>query len=101
MKTVTLMRTAAVLASLLAAACSDGNAGDGSGGSPSGTGASGGNGGNGGSGANGGSGGNGGATGGVGGGYPTCSQYGQLCAVDGECCNGVPCNDGICAVVLK
>jgi len=48
-----------------------------------------------------GSGGSGGSTGGAGSGYPACSQYGQLCAVDGDCCNGVPCTDGVCAVVLK
>jgi hypothetical protein len=30
-----------------------------------------------------------------------CSEYGQICAEDGNCCNGVPCNNGICAVVVK
>jgi hypothetical protein len=30
-----------------------------------------------------------------------CSQYGQICSEDGDCCNGVPCTSGICAVVVK
>ena len=30
-----------------------------------------------------------------------CAQYGQICAVDGDCCNGVPCTGGICVIVVK
>jgi len=30
-----------------------------------------------------------------------CSEYGQICGQDSDCCNGTPCNDGICAVVVK
>ncbi len=26
----------------------------------------------------------------------TCSEYGQLCDVAGDCCNNVPCTDGVC-----
>jgi hypothetical protein len=36
-----------------------------------------------------------GAGGGPGGGG-TCSEYGQLCDVAGDCCNNVPCTDGVC-----
>ena len=25
-----------------------------------------------------------------------CSQYGQICDAAGDCCNAVPCTDGIC-----
>jgi hypothetical protein len=35
----------------------------------------------------------------AGGGY--CAQYGQLCAVDGDCCNDVPCTDGACVFTVK
>lgn len=35
-------------------------------------------------------------------GTPTvCSEYGQICGQDSDCCNGVPCNNGICATVVK
>jgi hypothetical protein len=35
-------------------------------------------------------------------GTPTaCSEYGQLCDTDGDCCNGIPCTNGICVVVVK
>ena len=30
-----------------------------------------------------------------------CSEYGQICVTDGNCCNDVPCMNGICAVVVK
>jgi hypothetical protein len=56
----------------------------------------------------GGSGGSGGTTGGGGTGgsggsgtdEPGCSQYGQQCSEDGDCCNGVPCSQGICRVPI-
>ena len=33
------------------------------------------------------------------GGAPTaCAQYGQICAIDGDCCNSIPCTFGICTV---
>jgi hypothetical protein len=37
----------------------------------------------------------------AGGGYTHCSEYGQLCTVDGDCCNGVPCSDGACVFIVK
>jgi len=36
-----------------------------------------------------------------GGGYTHCSEYGQLCTVNGDCCNSVPCTDGACVFVVK
>jgi hypothetical protein len=30
----------------------------------------------------------------------TCSQYGQLCNVSADCCNGVPCSGGRCQQTL-
>jgi len=41
-------------------------------------------------------------SGGTGGSGPpnTCSQYGQTCNVDSDCCNGVPCTQGICRVQI-
>ncbi|MEI9952874.1 MAG: hypothetical protein WDO74_28855 [Pseudomonadota bacterium] len=30
-----------------------------------------------------------------------CAEYGQICGQDGDCCNGVPCTGGICALVVK
>lgn len=30
-----------------------------------------------------------------------CSEYGQICTQDSSCCNGVPCTNGICAIVLR
>jgi hypothetical protein len=30
-----------------------------------------------------------------------CSEYGQICQEDGDCCNGVPCTSGICASIVK
>jgi hypothetical protein len=35
-------------------------------------------------------------TGGSGGSGPSCSEYGQLCKANGDCCNAVPCTSGIC-----
>jgi hypothetical protein len=32
-------------------------------------------------------------TGGTGG---TCSAWGQGCEITADCCNGVPCNGGVC-----
>jgi hypothetical protein len=29
---------------------------------------------------------------------PVCSQYGQICTVDGDCCNAIPCTGGICRI---
>jgi len=29
---------------------------------------------------------------------PVCSQYGQLCTVDADCCNAIPCTAGICRI---
>jgi hypothetical protein len=29
-------------------------------------------------------------------GVPTCAQYGQLCSVSSDCCNGIPCTVGRC-----
>ena len=29
---------------------------------------------------------------------PVCSQYGQLCTVDSDCCNAIPCTGGICRI---
>ena len=39
-----------------------------------------------------------GGTGGSGGsaGTPACGEYGQQCKVNGDCCNAVPCDGGIC-----
>ena len=38
-----------------------------------------------------------GGEGGAGGGTTdTCSEYGQLCDTAGDCCNSVPCTDGVC-----
>ena len=48
-----------------------------------------------------GSAGNSGSGGMAGGGYTHCSEYGQLCTVDGDCCNGVPCTDGACVFIVK
>jgi hypothetical protein len=31
----------------------------------------------------------------------SCSLYGQICSQDSDCCNGVPCNGGICVDVVK
>lgn len=41
-------------------------------------------------------GGTGGGTGGT-----TCAQYGQVCAQSADCCNGVPCTNGRCGVLIK
>ena len=30
-----------------------------------------------------------------------CSEYGQICSQNSDCCNGIPCTGGICAVVVK
>ena len=61
---------------------------------------SGGSGGAGGSGGSGGMGGSGG-TGGMGGtDMPSCSQYGQQCTTGADCCNNVPCDQGVCRVPL-
>jgi hypothetical protein len=30
-------------------------------------------------------------------GYTGCGEYGQLCQTNGDCCNGVPCTEGICS----
>jgi hypothetical protein len=29
-------------------------------------------------------------------GVPTCAQYGQLCSMSSDCCNGIPCTVGRC-----
>jgi hypothetical protein len=29
-------------------------------------------------------------------GTPVCSQYGQICTQASDCCNGIPCDQGIC-----
>ena len=29
---------------------------------------------------------------------PVCSQYGQICTVDSDCCNAIPCTAGICRI---
>jgi hypothetical protein len=42
------------------------------------------------------SGGSGGANNGGSGGSPSCSEYGQICEANGDCCNAVPCTSGIC-----
>jgi hypothetical protein len=39
--------------------------------------------------------------GGGSGGSPGCSLYGQICTVDGDCCNGIPCTNGICLTPIK
>lgn len=31
----------------------------------------------------------------------TCALYGQICAQDGDCCDGIPCTNGQCVVVVK
>lgn len=31
----------------------------------------------------------------------SCAQYGQNCASGADCCNGVPCNEGICRSLLQ
>jgi hypothetical protein len=69
-----------------------GTGGGGTGGSGNGGSGTAGNGGTG--GANGGTGGN--ANGGTGGTSTSCSEYGQICKVGGDCCNGVPCTLGVC-----
>jgi hypothetical protein len=38
-------------------------------------------------------------TGGTGG-STTCSEYGQTCASDADCCNAVPCTSGICVTPI-
>jgi hypothetical protein len=43
-------------------------------------------------------GGTGGTTGGTGGTGTPCSLYGQTCTQGSDCCNGVPCDQGICRV---
>ncbi|MDH5675480.1 MAG: hypothetical protein OEZ06_25380 [Myxococcales bacterium] len=30
----------------------------------------------------------------------SCAEYGQICSQSSDCCNGVPCTDGICKVQL-
>ena len=32
---------------------------------------------------------------------PPCAEYGQVCSSNGDCCNGVPCNDGRCVYIVK
>jgi hypothetical protein len=34
-------------------------------------------------------------------GSTSCALYGQICSVNSDCCNGVPCNNGICAAIIK
>jgi hypothetical protein len=45
-----------------------------------------------------GAGGNGAGGAGGGTGTPVCSQYGQICTQSSECCNGIPCDQGICRI---
>jgi hypothetical protein len=35
------------------------------------------------------------------GGPPPCAEYGQVCTTSGDCCNGVPCNNGRCIYIVK
>jgi hypothetical protein len=44
--------------------------------------------------------GGGGGTGSGGTGSPACSEYGQTCDQSSDCCNGVPCTQGVCRVPL-
>jgi hypothetical protein len=30
-----------------------------------------------------------------------CAEYGQICAVNGDCCNSVPCTNGRCVVPVR
>jgi hypothetical protein len=32
---------------------------------------------------------------------PECAQFGQACAVDGDCCSGLPCFEGTCTYNLQ
>jgi hypothetical protein len=32
---------------------------------------------------------------------PPCADYGQVCTSNGDCCNGVPCNNGRCVFIIK
>jgi hypothetical protein len=32
---------------------------------------------------------------------PPCAEYGQICTVNGDCCNGVPCINGRCIYIVK
>ena len=40
-------------------------------------------------------------TAGTGGAPSTCSLYGQICTVDSDCCNNVPCTAGQCVAIVK
>jgi hypothetical protein len=31
----------------------------------------------------------------------TCAQYGQICTVNSDCCNGIPCSSGRCGIVPR
>src|SRR4029434_2062030 len=30
-----------------------------------------------------------------------CTAYGQICTMDGECCDGVPCTGGRCVIIVN
>jgi hypothetical protein len=32
---------------------------------------------------------------------PGCAEYGQVCTVSGDCCNGVPCVGGRCLIIVN
>jgi len=32
---------------------------------------------------------------------PGCANYGQICTVSGDCCNGIPCNGGRCVLIVN
>jgi hypothetical protein len=32
---------------------------------------------------------------------PGCAEYGQVCTVSGDCCNGVPCIGGRCLIIVN
>ena len=32
---------------------------------------------------------------------PACADYGQVCSVSGDCCNGVPCAGGRCVIIVN
>ncbi|HEY5959419.1 MAG TPA: hypothetical protein VIV60_22830, partial [Polyangiaceae bacterium] len=34
------------------------------------------------------------------GGGPSCSEYGQMCSGDADCCNAIPCYNGTCHIQI-
>jgi hypothetical protein len=32
---------------------------------------------------------------------PGCAGYGQVCTMNSDCCNGVPCTGGRCLIIVN